>query len=586
MAREMQGGAKLGTRIATLVSQSIVYTHTRLVHIKHKLAMKIFSDISDIISEEVHTSLGPLLTQFHESLDESSVAHPFTKFMSTEHGQLQALAGTAASASGLFSSVAQIINNELSPLIRRILAANPQLLPDPGTLANLAARSQADFADAVNAMNEQGISSAWGNAMIQAALQYPDAGTILDLLRRQHINRDDAVLMLLKSGVPQPIADNWVRLADAPLSPADAALGLLRGNITEERALQAAADAGVSAADFRTLVDNTGEPLGLMELLEAYRRNYISKERLERGIIQSRVRNEWLDVAELLRYSPITVSDAVNAVIQGHLTQEQGDSISQQNGLIPGSFETLVQTAGEPLSRTELEELFNRGEITQAQVKQGLLESRLKNKYTDQAFSLHTKLLPIRNLSEAVEYGTMSLATAVGEAMKNGYSRADATSLIQTASARKLFQYRAQIVTAAESLLIDNAMDTAAFIRVALNSGLDEAEAQAIAEGAEFKRLNRLTNSAINAIRAKYLSRHIPKDEASGLLDGLGVVSAHRNQLLNVWALELSSETRLLTPAEIIRGHKKQLFTDQEALDRLIGLGYSNDDAALRLEIG
>lgn len=585
MSREMQGGAKLGTRIATLVSQSIVYTHSRLVHLKHKLAMKVFSDISDIISEEVHDSLGPLLKQFHGELDESSVAHHLIKFMATEHGQLQAFAGSAASASGLFSSVAQVVNNELSPSVRGLLASNPHLLPDPATLAQLAAKGLADKRDAVNAITQQGIDAGWANAMVAAEVQYPDAGTMLDMMRRGLIGRDNFLEWTTKQGIPITIAEQWANLINVPLSPADAALALLRGNITQERALKAAADSGVDAADFQTLVDNTGEPLGLMQLLEAYRRGFINKQRLERGIIQSRVRNEWLDVAEMLRYSPISVADAVNAVVQNHITQEQGDAISQQNGLEPGSFATLVETAGEPLSRTELEELYNRGEITKAQVEQGLRESRLKNKYVDQAFSLHTKLMPIRNLSEAVEFGTMSLANAVGEAMKNGYSQADATSLILTASARKLHQFKMQAVTAAETLLIDNAMDRATFIKVALNHGFDEAEAEAIAEGAEYKRVARLTQSAITAVRAKYLSRHIDKGEASGLLDGLGVVSAHRDQLLKVWALELSSMTRLLTPAEIIRAYKKGMFDGKEAEKRLIGLGFSQTDAALLVEI-
>lgn len=585
MSREMQGGAKLGTRIATLVSQSIVYTHSKLIHLKHKLAMKIFSDISDIISEEVHGSLGPLLKQFHGELDDSSIAHGLIKFMATEHGQLQALAGSAASATGIFSSVAQVINNELAPSVRGILATNPHLLPDPGTLAQLAAKGLADKRDVVGAITQQGINVGWANAIIAAEVHYPDAGTMLDMMRRGLIGRDNFLEWTTKQGIPIVIAEQWANLINVPLSPGDAALALLRGNITEERALKAAADAGMDAADFQTLVDNTGEPLGLMQLLEAYRRGFINKQRLERGIIQSRVRNEWLDVAEMLRYSPISVADAVNAVIQGHLTQAEGDSISQQNGLQPGFFQTLLDTAGEPLSRTELEELYNRGKITEAQVKQGLLESRLKNKYTDDAFSLHEKLLPIRNLSEAVEYGTMTLGAAVGEAMKNGYSQTDATSLILTASARKLHQFKMQVVTAAETLLVDNAMDRATFIQVVLNHGFDEAEAEAIAEGAEYKRVARLTQSAITAVRAKYLSRHIDKSEASGLLDGLGVVAAHRDQLLKVWELERSSMTRLLTHAEIIKAYKKGIFDAKETISRLIGLGFSEADATLLVEI-
>lgn len=586
MASEMQGGAKIGMRIATLVSQSMIYTHSKLIHLKHKLAMRIFSDISDIISEEVHRSAGAVIRELHAGLPADSIAGPLLKFMATEHGQLQALAGTFASSAGIFSSVAEVVNNELSPSVRGLLETNPHLLPDPGTLAALAARGLAQHGDAVSAINQQGINSGWANAIIKLNEQFPDSGTMIDLVRRGAIGRDNFIEWSIRGGMAVETANAVLAMLDAPLSPADAALAVLRGNISQNEGATHAAAYGVTAETFQTLIDNTGEPLGLMELLEAYRRGFIDRARLERGIIQSRVRNEWLDVAEALRFSPISVADAVNAVIQGHLTQAQGDSISQQNGLEPGSFDTLVQTAGEPLSRTELEELYNRGEITKAQVEQGLLESRLKNKYTEYAFALHSKLLPIRNLSEAVEYGTMTLANAVAEAMKNGYSEADATALIQTASARKLRQYREHIVTAAESLFIDGALDAAGFVSVARSVGFDDAEAEAISAGASYKQMARLTSSAIDAIRSKYIARHIELDVASGMLDGLGVVSSHRDNLLKVWQIERASATRLLTPAEIVKANKLTILTDDETIQRLMALGYSQDDATLRKEIG
>src|SRR5581483_2164328 len=253
---------------------------------------------------------------------------------------------------------------------------------------------------------------------------------------------------MLLNGYRSQDIDYLITLVRNPISAADAALALLRGNLSHDEALSIAREAGVTETDFNTLVNNTGEPLGLMQLLEARRRGFIDDGRLVTGILQSRVRNEWVDVAKKLAYSPITVADAVNANVQGHITDQQGNDIANQNGLEPGWFDTLVATAGEPLSRTEMEELFNRGLVTQQQVKQALLESRLKNKYTDLAFALHTKLLPIRNLSEAVEFGTLTLAQGVAEAMKQGYSQQDATALIQAASARKLQSFRHQVVSA------------------------------------------------------------------------------------------------------------------------------------------
>lgn len=579
-----QGGAKVGTRIAGLVSQSIVYTHSKLIHVKHKLAMKIFSDISDIISEEVHDSLGPILRQFHSDHPESDIAHSLVKFMATEHGQLQAGAGLSSLAGSLVGSLAAVVNNELAPSVRGLLETNPHQIPDPGTIAELAARGLTEQGDALSSIAQQGINKGWGSALIKLNEVFPDAGSMLDLVRRGALGRDNFIEWSRRAGMAAQTSEVMLTLLSVPLSPADSALAVLRGNITMDAALKHAAAYGVDAEDFKTLIDNTGEPLGLMELLEAYRRGFISEERLVKGIVQSRIRNEWVDVAKAIAFSPMSTADAVNAVVQNHLSQAQASAIATQNGLEPGAFDTLVQTAGEPLSRTEMEQLYNRGEVTEAQVKQALNESRLKPKYTDLAFQLHTRLLPIRNLAEAVEYGVMPLHAAVQEAMKNGYSESDATTLIQSASARKLQSYKHGIVTAAESLYVDNALSLTDAMAVAKDSGFDEAEATAIFQGAEYKRQARMLNAAVSAVRSKYIMRHLDKHTASSLLDGIGIISDHRDELLAIWDIEQSANVATLTEAQIIKAYKKETIDQQDAMDRLKQRGYSDTDIAILLQ--
>jgi hypothetical protein len=583
MAPEMQRGAKLGTRIATLVSQSIVYTHTRLHNAKHKLIMAAFHSMSDEISEENHRSIGPILRQLHEDTPDDSISHGLIKFMATERGQLQAGAGLSAAAGSILGSLAQVVNNELAPAVRGLLSTNPHQLPDPGTIAELAARGLAQTGDAVSSINQQGIDSGWANALIKLNEVFPDTGTMLDLVRRGELSPDTFIEFSGRAGMSAGTAELILKTVNAPLSPADAALAVLRGNMSQGDGAKIAADNGLTAEQFQTLIDNTGEPLGLMELLEARRRGFIDDARLTRGIIQSRIRNEWVDVAKAIAFSPMSTADAVNAVVQNHLSQQAASAIASQNGLEPGAFDILVQTAGEPLSRTEMEQLYNRGLVTQDQVKQALNESRLKPKYTDLAFQLHTKLLPIRNLAEAVEFGVLPLADAVSEAMKNGYSQKDATTLIQSASARKLQTYKHGIVTAAESLYVDNGITLTDAMSVARDAGFDDAEATAIFQGAEYKRQARMFNAAVSAVRSKYIMHHLDKPTASTLLDGIGVVSDHRDELLAIWDIERSANVTMLTEAQIIKALKEGAIDLADATSRLQQRGYADANIAILL---
>lgn len=579
------GSAKLGDRIARVVSQAMISTHAKLLHVKHRLAMLIFSDISDIISEEVHATIGPILRQLHEDTPESAMSHGLVKFMATQHGQLQAMAGTAAGATGLFSSIAQIVNNELAPSVRGTLASNPHLIPDPSTVAQLAARGLTQHDDAIETIAENGIPRGWGEALITLNEQYPDVTTMLDLIRRGFMGPDVFMEWSLRNGIPGPVAQMYLNLVNVPISPADAALALLRGNISEPEAVKAAAAYGVSAQDFATLVGNTGEPLGLQELLEARRRGFIDDARLVRGILQSRTRNEWVDVAKQLSHAPMSTADAVEAAVQGHMDTAQASAIADQNGLEAGQFDYLYQTAGSPLSRTEMEQLFNRGLVTKEQVIQALRESRLKNKYTDLAFELHSRLVTPDELGRGVEYGAISHADAVRKAMEIGYSQDDAAMLVSASINRKLETQRMAIVRAVEALYENNAISRDQAISFAGNLGFEPQEIDFIFQAAEFRRNEKLIAAGMSAIRSKYVAHHIDKGQASALLDALGIPHQQRDAALQIWQVEHDANVRLLTPAQIIKARAMGLITtDTEALDRLVTLGYSTDDANLLLQ--
>jgi len=577
------GGAKLGTRISMLVSQATISTHQKLIGVKHKLAMAIFHSISDMISGEVHQTMDPIFSALFEAYPKDGMASKSLDFMAHATGQLQAIAGTNLIAGGLLSSISQVVNNELAPAVYGLIASNPHGVPDPNTIAQLIAHGIADPSAGNYAINANGLGTGWANDMVEGNVVYPDPATALDLVRRGVISEGDYLFFAKRNGINANSANMLFQLVTVPLSPADAALALLRGNMSQGDAQDAAAQSGVSASDFEVMVNNTGEPLGLEQLLEAYRRGFITKARLEEGILQSRVRNEWIGTAEQLRYVPMSTADAVNAVVQNQLSESEAAAIADQNGLEPGSFPTLVATAGEPLSRTELEFLYNRGQITLAQVKQGLNESRLKPKYTDMAVMLSQKNLPVRNLSDAVLYGTLTQAEAVVKAMEEGYSEENATVLVSSASMAKLQEQRKAVVTAVEQLYENNAISQDDAIAIAGQMGFEAPEATFIFEAAEFRRQEKLISAAISVVRSKYIGHHIDENTASSSLDAIGVVPAQRDAMLQLWTIEHDANVKVLTEAQIVKAAKLTLITQEDAAARLQGMGYSADDAALLL---
>lgn len=577
-------GDKLLPKVVQAVSQAIISTKRGLLPWDHYVRVKSTQDIIDRMGREVAEHWGPIAQQILD-IDDGTLNPDVRTFMedsiSGEH-QLKAITGlTMGAAQGAIST---FISNELAPLVYRIVSLNPSLDLDPATAATAAAQRIVSPADAAQTAANQGFDAGVAEALHQLAYVWPGISDAIDMRRRKFIDDAEFTTILERNAVPDGLFNAYRAEQGNILSLADAALAYLRSDITLAEAQNIAADNGYSNAQLDIFIGNTGEPLAEEQLAEAFRREFIDQARFERGIKQSRIRNEWIDVALALRFSPMSVADAVNAAVQNHITQADAQKIAVQNGLEAAAFPVLYETAGEPLSRTELEELFNRGLASQAEVEQGLRESRLKDKYVAQAFELHTRLLEPRTLSSAVEMGSISHADAVKAAMEYGYSAANAEVIVNEGSNRKLKTYRERVVSAAEGLYEENAISQDQFLAIAKSMGFDANEADFIYESAEYRRQSKAVTSVISAIRAKYIAHHITKNEAGNLLDALGIVSGRRDYLLSLWEIESAANVKTLTTAQVVKAVKNALITPEDGLARLKTDGYNETDAELLLE--
>lgn len=579
-----QIGDKLGPKLVQLVSQTIVSTKLRLLDTEHRARTHSMQEIVDRAGREIADLYRPVFDRImsdHDMPDE--VRAHLDKALSGRH-QWQAIAGMALGASGAPSSLAQVLSNYLAPGVRDLINLNPQLTPSNETMAQLGAKGTWPMSNVHFFSRGQGYSDDIVTALVEAAQSYPDLTTVIELLRRKKISHGQATLWLTRNGIPANVQASLLALQEQILSPADLADMVVRGIITEAEGTTIAAESGVNATDFRRLVLDTGEPPGTMQLLEAYRRGFIDKATLEHGIRQGRTRNEWIATIERLRYTPMSVADAVNAVVQNHLTESQGAHYADLNGLQPGDFGTLIQTAGEPLSRTEMEQLYNRGLVTRAQVEQALRESRLKNKYITPAFELHRRIIPARTLHMALANGAITHEEAIRAAMDDGYTRHDAEIMVSAGNHDALSSFKGKTVEAIETMYVDSLMPESEAHTMIKAQGYSDSQATYILKAATFRKMARLVTSVVSQVRTKYLGHHIEKATASNLLDAAGIPASQRDQLLQLWSAERGAFTRGLTEAQVIKAHKLKLITDKDALDRLTRMGYVPADADLLLQ--
>ena len=583
MAREP--GDKLIPKLIPVIRDTVIATKKGLAHHEKEVRRQATQEIIDRMGREVSSLYRPLIEHALENAGDN--IHPVIKDhvekIASGDNQWEALLGGAQMA--FAGGIGGALDNLLAPLLYASNRIQPNLVPDPQSAAQAAVAGIIDFDSASNAMADQGYGQQVQNILYQLAVRTPDPITLQQLVLRGFISESDAEGWLHRSAIPQQLRGPIMRLREQLLSPADLALAVLRGNMDKGDAQSIAAKQGVNAGDFDVLIGNTGEPPGVSDMLAMYRRGIIDEQRLRHGILQSRVRNEWIPAIEAMRFQPMTTADAIDANVQNHISDQQARAIALENGLREQDYGPLRQTAGEPLSKTEMLRLHRMGKTTVEEVKQALRESRLKDKYIDHALELTTEIPPLFTTRAMLASGSITDAQAAELLKEGGYQDFVIKAVIQTAHKTKTAKTRDLTEGMLSALYLEQAITAQQFRDQLKHLGYSDAEAAQIQQIDDWRISKTARDSAVAHLHAAFVAHKISQKEAEDGLHQLLVPATMVERLINDWLLERRSAVRLLTPGQIIAAWRLKLIETATALGKLVNLGYSGPDAGLLLEI-
>lgn len=470
-------------------------------------------------------------------------------------------------------------------LVHALEASVTSQIFDPDMAADLASRGIITHDQAVSEAAGGGFDGEHLSNMVDAAYNRPTWTFALDMWNRGYINETDVNQTLQYAGVPAYWWPYIKQMRRELLSPADWALAALRKNVTTDQAAAGAAMWGLNADDFDTLMLNTGEPPGTMQLLEAYRRGFIDEATLEKGILQSRVRDEWIPTLEKLRYAPMSTAAAANAVVRGYLSQADGASIAQQNGLEPDHWQYVLESNGRPPSHEQLATLYLRGIISQAQFEQGIRESDIKDKYISDVFDLRVRFLPLFEARTLLNAGEITGKTFTEQLLVQGYEKSVIDEILKAAGTGK--KTTAKHLTAADytELFDTGILDREQTLTGLESIGYDKTDAASIVTIAEAKVAAKLTTQLVTNIRTQFDRYKLTEDEAKQELVDVGVQTAEITRLVDGWAVVRPQGTRTLTEAQVLKALKLKAIVPDDAYNRLRGLGLDDVDARLLMLI-
>lgn len=471
------------------------------------------------------------------------------------------------------------------PLQHAVNANTTNEIFDPVTAARLVAKGIIPQEFAFSEASGGGLDNQHEGSLIEDARIYPAITEALMLLNRGLINDQQCVEILTRDGIHPAYIGDLMQLRNQLLSPADVALAILRGNMQLADGEAIVAESGYNADQLAVLIGNTGEPPGLMQLLEAYRRGFIQQADLERGIRQSRVRDEWIPVVEKLRYSPMSVADAVRAVVENYMTPEQGAAIAQDNGLQPDHWQYLYESWGRPIAFGEMLQLMHRGLATVDDVKQALRESDIKDKYIDKAIELGRRLVPERQIVSMIDHGVIDHAQGVAMLKEWGYSDSDATRMVNLGTAQHVGSHHTLSKTDTIAMYSDGLINEQQAVKYLTDLGYTAEIAGQMIALAKYKQKQALVKLTMRGVEAEIKTNQLTPDQARARLVKAGLDSEQANAYVTEWEQTKRTVSRTLTEAQTIKAIGDGIISLDDGRTRLQALGLSNTDIDILYKI-
>lgn len=375
-----------------------------------------------------------------------------------------------------------------------------------------------------------------------------------------------------------------------PLSPAEAAVAVLRGVWSADKGADESLFSGVDRERFDVLARIAGNAPGPGDLAVALRRQLISDARYLEGIRQGNLRDEWAETVKALAVQQPSPTAMIDAYLEGQISEGQARELYRKLGGDPDYFDILYNASGQAPTPTQALDLANRGIIPWdgegegvVSFRQAFLEGPWRNKWEPAFRALGEYLPPPRTVTAMLGEGSLSRDEAVTLLRKQGLSAEMAAKYVNAGSNVKTAQTRDLAQGTILELYRDQLVDrgTAGGMLGAL--GYDPDEADFVLQIADVQLAQRYMTSAVSRVHTLFVGHKINDSTAQTVLAQLQVPAGNIPTLLSIWGYERAANVATLTAAQIAGAYKDELMTQAEAQTRLEQLGYTPNDAWLYL---
>lgn len=398
-------------------------------------------------------------------------------------------------------------------------------------------------------------------------------------------------------------ADKWAPLirglSVALLSPADAASAVVRNFLDATAGAAIAAKSGVDSGTFATLVHLSGDAPGPQQLAEALRRGAIPADgtgpdsvSFLQGIAEGRLSDKWAPVIQDLAKIWPTPVDALDAMLKGQLTTDEGTALYAKLGGDTQFLSWLLNSQGDGPTPLQAADWARRGIIAWdgtgpdvVSYAQAVKESRYRDKWAAAYQASAVYVPPPGTVITLLKDGAVDKATAADWLKQSGVDDAGVAAFIAEADTGTLSAYRGLTTSMVLNMYYERLVTVADATDMLTSLHVSGEAAPLMLAYADLQRAIAQQRSAVSRVGSLYAARKITGQTARNSLVQLQVPAAAVDDIMSTWKLENSIHVKVLTEAQIIDAWAYKVMDEQTAMTELQNIGYTPYDAWVLLSI-
>lgn len=412
------------------------------------------------------------------------------------------------------------------------------------------------------------------------------------------------VLSQLAMGILNPAVQTisnevWQLDPNVPVPPATLAAMVNRGLLDMADGINESSKTGVGEPQFRKLVQVDGTGPTLVEAIELLRRGWITEggpgdtgTTFFGAMKDAGVRDEWIGALASLKIQKPSGEAALNALLQGQITEQRALALWLQDGQDPDWFTDAFNSNGTAPTPDMAGTMANRGIIPWdgsgpgvTSFEQAFLEGPWRNKWEPSMRKLMEYLPPPRTVTAMVRDGSLTDALALQlfeqEGLTPELAAAYLASAHHTTAETDKNLAKGEIIALYKAHKIDQAQATKLLETLKYSA----ANAALIIALADLQNADTHLTAAMNKVHGLYVSHKITREAAVSALKELKVGDAQITSLLTLWDVETTSNVRQLSEAQIVDAFALTLIPQGQAQTELENLGYTPLDAWILLSI-